>query len=63
MKQGLIQEYEAEKITYMNELLVRKPLVISISQRSEELRLYNLVLNLTTSNTGLKAVSSNASPG
>jgi hypothetical protein len=47
----------------MNELLVRKPLVISISQRSEELRLYNLVLNLTTSNTGLKAVSSNASPG
>jgi hypothetical protein len=39
------------------------PLVVSISQRSEELRLYNLVQTLTVSNHGLKAVSSNASPG
>jgi hypothetical protein len=28
---------------YLNELDVRKPLMASISQRSEELRLYNLV--------------------
>jgi electron transfer flavoprotein alpha/beta subunit len=48
---------------YLNELDVKKPLVVSISQRSEEQRLYNLVKNLTISNTSLKAVSSNASPG
>jgi hypothetical protein len=39
----LILEYEAEKSTNLNELEIRKPLVVSISQRSEELRLYNLV--------------------
>jgi hypothetical protein len=39
----LILEKEAEISTYLNELDVRKPLVVSISQRSEELRLYNLV--------------------
>ncbi len=33
----------------------------SISQKSEDLRLYNLVYNLTISNPGSKAVSSNAS--
>jgi hypothetical protein len=38
-------------------------LAVSISQRSEEMRLYNLVYNLTLSNGGLKAVSSNASLG
>jgi hypothetical protein len=43
VKQGLILEQEAEKSTYLNELDVRKPFVASISQRSEELRLYNLV--------------------
>ncbi len=43
VKQGLILEQEAEKSTYLNELDVRKPLVVSISQRIEELRLYNLV--------------------
>jgi hypothetical protein len=32
-----------EKSTYLNELDVRKQLVVSISQRREELRLYNLV--------------------
>jgi hypothetical protein len=37
--------------------------VVSISQKSEELRLYNLVKNLKISNPGLKAVSSNASLG
>ncbi len=31
------------KSTYLVELGVRKPLVVSISQRGEELRLYNLV--------------------
>jgi hypothetical protein len=33
---------EAEKITYLNELDVRSPLVVSIPKRNEELRLYNL---------------------
>jgi hypothetical protein len=37
--------------------------MVSISQKSEELRLYNRVQDLTISNTGLKVVSSNASPG
>ncbi len=63
VKQGLILEYKAEMSTYQNELNVRKPLVVSISQRSEELRLHNLVQNLAISNPGLKAVSSNAAPG
>jgi hypothetical protein len=36
---------------------------VFISQRSEELRLYNLVKSLTISKPGLKAVSSNASLG
>jgi hypothetical protein len=64
VKQGLIQGYEAEKKnTYLTELDFRKPLVVSISQRSEELRLYNLVQNFTISNPGLRVVSSNASPG
>jgi hypothetical protein len=62
VKQGLFLEGEAEKSTYLNELDIRKTLVESIL-RSEELRLYNLVYNLTISNRGLKAVSSNASPG
>jgi hypothetical protein len=34
---------EVEKSTSLNELDFRKPLVVSISRRSEELRLYNLV--------------------
>jgi hypothetical protein len=29
--------------TYLNVLDVRKPLVVSVSQRSEELRLHNVV--------------------
>jgi hypothetical protein len=52
-----------KKLYYLNELDVRKALVVSISQRSEELRLYNMVYILPISNSGLKAVSSNASPG
>jgi hypothetical protein len=43
VKQGLILDYEAEKRMCLIELNARKPLVVSISQRSEELRLYNLV--------------------
>jgi hypothetical protein len=43
VKQWSTLEQKAEKSTYLNELDVRKPLVVSISQRSEELRLYNLV--------------------
>jgi hypothetical protein len=58
VKQGLILEQDAEESFYLNELDVRKPLVVSISQRSEELRFYNLVRNLTISNPGLKAVRS-----
>jgi hypothetical protein len=63
VKQGLILEWEAEENTHLNRLDVRKPLVVSISRRSEKLRLYNLVLKMTISNPGLKEVSSNASPG
>jgi hypothetical protein len=37
--------------------------VVPISERSEELRLYNVDYNLTIFNLGLKAISSNASPG
>jgi hypothetical protein len=44
-------------ITYLNELDFRKPLVVSISKRSEEQRLYNLLLNLTISNPCFKAAS------
>jgi hypothetical protein len=47
----------------MNELNIMKPFVESISHRSEERRLYNLVKRLTMSHPGLKAVSSNAFPG
>jgi hypothetical protein len=47
----------------MIEPYVRKPLVKSISQRSEELRIYNLVSNLEISNPSLKTVSSNTSSG
>jgi hypothetical protein len=47
----------------LNELDVRKPFEVFISQRREELRFYNLVYNLTIPNPVLKAVSSNASPG
>jgi hypothetical protein len=37
--------------------------MVSILERKQELRLYSLFWNLTNSNPGLKAVSSNASPG
>jgi hypothetical protein len=36
-------EEEAEKSTHLNELNVRKPLVVSIQQRIKKLSLYNLV--------------------
>jgi hypothetical protein len=41
----------------------RKPVVVFISQKSEVMRINKLVYNLTISNPGLKAVSSNASRG
>ncbi len=40
---GLNPEIRSWKSSYLIELDVRKPLVVSISQRIEELRLYNLV--------------------
>jgi hypothetical protein len=43
VEQGFILEQEAEKSAYLNELDVRKPLVVSILKRSKELRCYNLV--------------------
>jgi hypothetical protein len=44
VKEGLINiaEIEAEKSIYLNGLDVRKALVVSISQRRKELRLYNV---------------------
>jgi hypothetical protein len=42
-KTRINSEIRSWKSAYLNELDVRKPLVVSISQRSEELRLYNLV--------------------
>jgi hypothetical protein len=53
------------KSTYLIELEVRKPWVVSISQsqKSKELRIHNLIQNLTISNPSVKAVSSNTSPG
>jgi hypothetical protein len=40
---GVNPEIRSWKSTHLNELDVRKPLVLSFSQRSQELRLYNLV--------------------
>jgi hypothetical protein len=48
---------------YLIELDVWKPLVVSISQRSEELRLYTWFRIWHFQTPGSKAVSSNASPG
>jgi hypothetical protein len=63
VKHGFILGYKAEESTYLIELVAKEPLVVSVSQRSEELRLNNLVYNLTISNPRLKVVSSNASRG
>jgi hypothetical protein len=43
LKHGLILEQEVEKSTDLNEFNVIKLLMESTSQRSEELRLYNLI--------------------
>jgi hypothetical protein len=43
VKQGLILVYKSSEEHLLIELDVRKALVVSISQRSEELRLYKLV--------------------
>jgi hypothetical protein len=45
-----------QKYADLNEHFVRNPLVVSISQRSEKLRLYILVLTATIPNPGFKAV-------
>jgi hypothetical protein len=63
VKQRLILEEEADRSSYLNELDVRKPLGLSISQRNEELKLYNVVQNLAISNRRLKAVYPNESRG
>jgi hypothetical protein len=73
---GIDRGIKSWKSTSLNELDFRKPLVepsiytivslwlvVSIAQRSEELRLYKLVQNLAISNPHFnKAVSSNVSP-
>jgi hypothetical protein len=43
VKQRLILALGAQKSAYLNQINVRKPLVISISQKREDLRLYGLV--------------------
>jgi hypothetical protein len=43
VKQGLILEKETEKSTHLIELDARKLLVVSMSQRNQNLRLYDLV--------------------
>jgi hypothetical protein len=40
---GVKHDLNNWKSTYLNELNVRKPLEVSISQRSEEMRLNNVV--------------------
>jgi hypothetical protein len=40
---GVNPGIRSEKSIYLKELDARKPLVVSISLRTEELRLYNLV--------------------
>ncbi len=58
LKRGLILKYEA-KSTQLDEFDVRNPLVVSIiTRRSEELRLCNVVWNLTISHPDFKRVSS-----
>jgi hypothetical protein len=56
-------EKEAENNTYFNELDVRKPMVVSVRQRSEDLGLHNPVYILTITEPSLKATSSYASLG
>jgi hypothetical protein len=43
VKHGLILEYKAKKSAYLNQLNVNKPLVTSISPKSEDLRPYIMV--------------------
>jgi hypothetical protein len=47
----------------MKELNGRNPLVVSISQTSKKVRLYELIQNLTITNPGIKEASSKASRG
>ncbi len=53
-----------KKNTYLNQLNIRKPLVVSNLQYREDLRFYSLLYKLlATSSPGQKRVSLNASPG
>jgi hypothetical protein len=56
-------EQEAEKSIHLNELELRKPLVVSISRKSETAETIQVGLELSNFKLRLKAVSSNASPG
>jgi hypothetical protein len=54
VKRGLILEYETEEDTHLIEVDVRNPLVLSTSQRSEELtHSYKLAQNSIISNSGI----------
>jgi hypothetical protein len=43
VKHGLILEYTAKKMAYLNQLNVSKPVVVFISQKREDVRLYIVV--------------------
>jgi hypothetical protein len=58
VKQGLTFGKKKKKHS-SDELDVKKPLVVSVSQKSEKLKLYNVVQNFRISNASLKAISSN----
>ncbi len=62
VKQGLILEWEAERCTNLKELNVRKPLVVSISQRSEELKTLQPSLEFDNFKPRHKISIFNASP-
>jgi hypothetical protein len=56
-------KYETGRSTDENQLDARKPWVVFISQRSEKLRLYNMVQNLDDLKPWLKSVIFSVSPG
>jgi hypothetical protein len=54
---GVNPEMRTRETIHLNDLEVRKPLVVSASQISEKRRIMNLVWNFTIPNLSLKAVS------
>jgi hypothetical protein len=60
VKQRLEREYNAGKHTYFHQLNNSEVLVVVDSARSEGVRLYNQILNLTISNATLTLISLNA---